>query len=132
MTTKSRTLSATLLLVSAVMLISCTACSLRRSEASIRASLLRRVPVGTSRDTLETFLQKKEWEHQSAAGFTRPILETDTKSRPEVRESVSAQLGYYREGLLYAPETLVWATWLMDTNNRVLDIWVWKYTHAGF
>jgi len=81
---------------------------------------------------LETYLQKKDLQHQSAAGFARPILGADSSTRPDVRESVSAQLGYYRGFMPMSPETQVWATWLIDTNNRVMDVWVWKYTHAGF
>jgi hypothetical protein len=101
--------SAILLLL--VLVCSCGTNSLHRSEDRIRASLLKRTPVGSSRDGVDAYLQKQGWEHQIAPGYTRPILGADDKSRPDVRQSISAKLGDYRQGMLYAPLTDVWATW---------------------
>jgi hypothetical protein len=95
---------------------SCTTHFLRKPEDQIRASLLKRTPVGTSRDSVEAYLEKRGWQNYTAPGQRQPI---------------SARLGSYQHGMLYAPTTDVWAKWLIGTNDQVLDIQVTKNTRAA-
>ena len=111
---------------------SCAAPSIHGSEDSIRASLLKRTPVGTPRAAVEAYLNKRGWDYRSSPSYTRPIFGADSQPRLDVRESISAKLGDYREGMLYAPLTDVWATWLIGTNSQLVDVRVLKYTRAGF
>jgi hypothetical protein len=107
---------------------SCSSISSMRSEASIRSSLFRQTPLGSSYDDVSLFLKKKQWLDESYEGEHSGFDKQDV--RPPVTvgtSSLCGQLGSYRM-FPYFFETDVTAFWGFDANKRLIDIWVWKTT----
>jgi hypothetical protein len=108
----------TVILVSAALLL--TGCSaarpLHRSEAGIRASLLKRTPPGTPKKDVETFIAREGWHPLSTTQ-----VPTETQSAIEVyfgEYFICGTWGFAMRG--------VWGVWSFDFNSRVIDIWVHK------
>jgi len=118
-------------LASACLLLGCSAARpLHRSPAGIRASLLKRTPVGTRYEAVEAFLRKEGWQPNSYAGL-RVSAEPNPKDMAgnsptqEVRQTITVFLGDY--GVLPVFQRLVQGYWLFDTNNQLVEIFVVKH-----
>jgi len=103
-------------------------CSPMRSETSIRASLLKHTPVGSSASEVRAFAEKKGWLDQTYAGTNLGFYKQEPGEPPYPVgvSSLRGDLGHY-----YLPfRTDVAAFWGFDTNGRLIDVWVWKETDA--
>jgi hypothetical protein len=116
----------------ALLAVSCS--SLHRSEDDIRTSLLKKTPIGTTSETVEAYLKEKGWGYRVADGFASPCpgLFVNKNERPDVKQSIGAELGSYRAGVISFSWTHVWGTWLIDTNNQLTGLWIYKQTQASF
>ena len=99
---------------------------LRRSEATIRESLLQDMPLGTKLSEVHDFILEQDWKLKSIneeTGFydqrTKPPKETG-------EQSIRASLGNYHNPFL----TNVTVFWGFDRNSELIDIWVWKTTDS--
>jgi hypothetical protein len=104
-----------------------SSCSLLRSETSIRASLLKQTPIGSSLSDVRAFVAKRGWLDRSYVG-TNGFLKQEVGSPIQVVgvSSICGQLGHY-----WLPfRTDVTAFWGFDANGRLIDVWVWKTTDA--
>jgi hypothetical protein len=112
--------------------VSCSV--LHRPEDDIRASLLKKTPEGTTSETIEAYLKQKGLEYRVADGFAGPCpsLYVNKNDRPDVKQSISAELGSYRAGFLSLSWTHVWGTWLIGTNNQLTGLWIYKQTQVSF
>jgi hypothetical protein len=113
--------------VTAAALIAWLFCfSLHRPESFIRASLLRSTPLGSNSREVRTFVEGRGWlarDYIGNAGFLKqeagvPAVEVGVTS-------IQGDLGHYRSGLF---QTYVTAFWGFDTNDHLIDVWVWKTT----
>jgi hypothetical protein len=105
-----------------------SSCSSLRSESSIRASLLKQMPIGSSSSDVRTFVAKKGWLDQSYAGtnFGYYKQEPGEPAHTVGVSSICGQLGHY-----YLPfRTDVTAFWGFDADGHLMDVWVWKTTDA--
>lgn len=118
------------ILLTTLFLLGCSgARPLRRSEESIRSSLLKRTPPGTSYEHVLAYLTKHwrtnlviagpprgDWLGRGRAAGNPPSVSVAT--------NVYVPLGdYYRFPLF---EIGVVGIWLFDTNMQVTDVWVGK------
>ena len=94
--------------------------SLFRSEASIRASLLKQMPLGSNSVDVREFVDKHGWLVRNYVGNTG-FLKQETSAPSEVVgvTSIEGNLGDY--WLMN-----VTAFWGFDSSNRLVDVWVWK------
>jgi hypothetical protein len=102
--------------------------SLRRPEHMIRASLLRSTPLGSSSQQVRALLQSRGWistNYIGSAGFLKQ--ETGAPDVVVGATSLRGEIGSYRS-LPYLFETSVTAFWGFDTNDHLIDVWVWKTT----
>jgi hypothetical protein len=102
--------------------------SLRRPEPMIRASLLRSTPLGSSSRQVRALLQRQGWLSTNYIG-SGGFLKQET-GEPDVvvgATSLRGELGSYRS-VPYLFETSVTAFWGFDTNDYLIDVWVWKTT----
>lgn len=95
--------------ISLLLLVSgCSAARpLHRSKASIRASILKRTPLGTSKKEVEKFIAKEGWRPES----------DEPPSRIEVR------FGGY---VIFFGTCDVYGTWQFDRGDRLSDFQVTK------
>ncbi len=119
--------------LASVLLLGCTAAQpLHRSPASIRASLLRHTPIGTSYQAVEAFVRKEGWQPHTIEGAHLPdrLLGDAAGFVPaqQVRRSMDVYLGDYWAWPIFGRK--VWGYWLFDTNNRLLEVWVTKHTQG--
>jgi hypothetical protein len=102
---------------------------LRWSEASIRASLLKQTPLGSSSGQVRGFVMAQGWLDRNYIG-NRGFLKTEI-GVPVVQEravgatSIRGELGHYQSVPF---QTYVTAFWGFDTNDQLIDVWVWKTT----
>jgi hypothetical protein len=100
---------------------------LHRSEASIRASLLRQTPLGSSSSEVRALLEQRGWLNRNYHGTTGYYYQPSTEPARTVGvTSLSANLGDYG----FPFRTNVSAFWGFDRDDRLIDIWVWKTTDA--
>jgi hypothetical protein len=94
--------------------------SLLRSEASIRASLLKQMPLGSSSVDVREFVDKHGWRVSNYVGNTGFVKqEAGASSKVIGVTSIRGNLGDY--WLMN-----VTAFWGFDSSNRLVDVWVWK------
>jgi hypothetical protein len=100
-----------------------SSCSSMRSEASIRASLLKQKPLGSSLSDVHAFVEKRRWIDRSYIGTTGFYEQEPGEPAHTVGvSSICGQLGYY-----YLPfRTDVTAFWGFDASGRLIDVWVWN------
>ena len=79
---------------------------LRRPESSIRASLLRSTPLGSSSHEVRAFVKSQGWT-EGPVGVT----------------SIQGDLGHYRS---LPFQTYVTALWSFDTDDHLIDVRVEK------
>jgi hypothetical protein len=105
--------------------------SLLRSEASIRASLLKQTPLGTSSVEVRAFIDKQKWvvdkkqelDYWIYLSSNDRLWHQDSKLREVIfTNSFNVHIGHY---WLPLPVTVT-AFWGLDTSNRLIDIWVVK------
>jgi hypothetical protein len=98
--------------------------SLFRSEASIRASLLRQTPLGSSSSDVRAFVDQQGWLVRNYAGSTGFLKQESGRPSEVVGvTSIEGNLGDFLN-------RNVTAYWGFDSSNRLMDIWVWK-TYAA-
>jgi hypothetical protein len=105
-----------------------SSCSSLRSESSIRASLLKETPLGSSSSDVRAFVANQGWLDRSYAGTNFGFYKQESgEPAHEVGvSSICGQLGHY-----WLPfRTDVTAFWGFDTNGHLIDVWVWKTTDA--
>ena len=112
MNTKSTMILAIFTTLVLLMLGCSPAWPLHRSEDSIRASLLKRTPVGTSHEKVEAYVG--QWR-----GWTVHDLGS---------QEIDVDLGAYTTSL--ASATMVSAQWYFDTNGCLYKISVQKFNHG--
>jgi hypothetical protein len=94
--------------------------SLLRSEVSIRASLLKQTPLGTSSAEVRAFVDKQGWlvrNYVGSTGFVKQELGTPNEVIGVT--SIEGNLGDF----LTMNVTVFWG---FDSSNRLVDIWVWR------
>lgn len=92
-----------------------TARPLHRSEAHIRAALLKKTPIGTSEQDVQKFIEKEGWKRDESfqAG------------------GICVYFGSYTVWNIVMPANRgVWGTWTFDPNGRLIDIYVSKGTDS--
>jgi hypothetical protein len=97
--------------------------SLRGSEATIRARLLREVPLGSSMNQVEQQIAKHGWALDYVdrnAGFDD---QREKPSKVTGSKSIRASLGDYRGFPFMVNVTVFWG---FDGSGSLIDIWVWK------
>jgi hypothetical protein len=103
-----------------------------RSEDSVYNSLIKKTPKGSPCEAVEAYLKKKGLGYQVADGLSRPERYDAKDSRPDVKQTISAELDSYGGGFMSLSVVEVWGSWLIGTNNQLLDIYVWKNEHVQF
>jgi hypothetical protein len=125
----------------AVLLAGCSVASpLRRSEARIRASLLERTPPGTPEEDVNGFMATQRRWHLGQARWVDPKAGARSTMKraveyaggPPVRDEVThmlqARFGHYRTWPFFL--RYVYGYWGFDTNDHLVDIWIYKVTDA--
>jgi hypothetical protein len=97
-----------------------TSYSLFRSEASIRASLIKQTPLGTSSTDVRAFVEKHGWLVKNYVGNSG-FLKQDS-GRPSEVVGVSSIKGNLGDYWLMN----ITAFWGFDNSNRLIDVWVWR------
>ena len=110
MKTFVRLIAVTLTLV----VVGCSAARpLHRSEASIKASLLKRTPLGTSRTDVRKFIARQGWK-----------VEQDSRvpaGAPCPRENV-----FFGSYFIFFGECDVYGVWTFDAAEKLIDLSVQK------
>lgn len=93
------------------------------SEASVRASLLAQMPVGSSLDKVRAFAQKRGWVEPAAQLDSYVIFPAGTSGL-----TVTAFSGHlWQDPFPYRTE--VGAIWQFDPSNRLYDVHVSRYRY---
>jgi hypothetical protein len=105
-------------------LTGCSTAGILRREESIEASLLRRTPLGSTREAVMAFIAQEGWtDVRTGGGYWR-------NDRPQGAavgsSSIQVSLGRYYMPLL----TMVEARWAFDSNGKVIDVNVRKSVDA--
>jgi hypothetical protein len=113
-----------ILLVSVILVAGCSAARpLHRSAASIRHSLLKRTPPGTSEQQVAAFIAREGWTIDHSEMNLELIHEEG--GGPPVPEGVhdiwSAYLGSY---IIFFGTRTTWGNWAFDANGRLIDVWI--------
>ena len=106
-------------------------CMLHRSASSIRGALLKQTPVGTPYEVVEAFVKSKrwDWEPSSWSAQYRSLKLNGAEaavgcSTNVVSKAMGAYLGDY--GVLPFSQCQVSGFWLFDTNNELMNIYIFK------
>ncbi len=100
---------------------------LRRSDASIKASLLRQTPLGSSRSEVGAVLERHGWLDRNYSGTTGYYCQAPgDPARTVGVTSLAGNLGDY--GFPFPTNVAVF--WGFDRDDHLIDIWVWKTTDA--
>jgi hypothetical protein len=123
---KRRFLLAAFSVVVFVLVVCFSGCSLCRPESSIRASLLRGTPLGSTSQEVRAFVQSRGWLDRNYIGDSGFLKQEAGVPAVEVGvTSIRGELGRYWSVPF---QTSVTAFWGFDANGRLIDIWVWKTT----
>lgn len=131
---------ATPILTTALLLVLASGCSaarpLHRSEASIRASLLSRTPLGSSRPDVEKFIRSQGWRVEPVKdpplpGWKQPVVPVmppfGRVGQPPVpeqtRSMIKADFGTYA---YFVGTCYVDGWWAFDATDRLVQVWVNK------
>ena len=97
-------------IATALVVTGCSAARpLHRSEAHIRAALLKKTPIGTSAQDVHKFIKKEGWYETVETGRTTAYFG-----------------GYFICGFWGFAERDVFGKWTFDSNGRLIDIQVSK------
>ena len=91
-----------------------------RSEASIRASLLKLTPIGTNATEVRLFVKKQGWLVPNYIGNTGFLKQVS--GLPSEVVGVTSIQGNLDDFL----NRNVTAYWGFDSSGNLIDIWVWK------
>jgi hypothetical protein len=117
-----------------LVLVSCsTARPLSRSDEKIRASILKRMPLGCSSDQVRAFIKEKHWSVYSESRDKGFVMR-----RPGQNEAYSAEVGSSfvacelgaTHFVMFPFETTKYAYWGFDKSGRLIDVWVDENTDA--
>lgn|SRR6266540_828856 len=104
---------------------------LRRSEANLRASLLKSTPPGSSFSDVWTFAGKRSWlvrGHGTNYGITpADVGGPRAATEPVGVKSIHGHLGHYW-GCPWRID--VDAYWAFNAEDRLIDVWIWKTPDA--
>jgi hypothetical protein len=110
-----------------------TARPLCRSDEKIRASILKRTPVGCSSDRVYALIREEHWPRHDegpSAGFQKIAPGLSESHSPVVGDSfVACELGV-THFVMFPFETVKYAYWAFDTSGHVIDVWVVEDTDA--
>jgi hypothetical protein len=123
--------------LSAALFLAVVGCSsvrpLCRSDESIRASLLKQTPLGTSSDRVYAFITEQRWpiyRESRDAGFTMHLPGRNEAHSPVVGSSfVACKLGT-THFVMFPFETMKYAYWGFDKSGHLVEIWVDQDTGA--
>lgn len=119
--------------ISIIMVGCSTARPLCRSDEKIRASILKRTPIGCSSDRVYTFIKEEHWpihDESRNAGFRKIVPGLSEAHSPVVGDSfVACELGT-THFVMFPFETVKYAYWGFDTSGHVVDVWVDEDTDA--
>jgi hypothetical protein len=106
--------------------------SLRRPESSIRASLLKQTPLGSTSQEVRALMERRGWLDRHYVGSTGFLKQDPGVPAVEVGvTSIRGELGHYWQLPRPLPfRTDVTAFWGFDKEGRLIDLWVWKTTDA--
>jgi len=109
------------LALASLLITGCSAARpLHRSEAGIRASLLKRTPLGTSKKEVEAFIAREGWQPRSETGAPRTE-----------QSAIQVHFGeYFICGTWGFAMRGVWCHWRFDDDGHLVDIWVHKENDA--
>ena len=85
---------------------------LHRSEANIRASLLKRTPLGMSKRDVETFITKEGWHPESQPGVLKGA-----------HSAIEVDFGGYT---IWFGTCYVYGLWGFDNDDRLIELSVSK------
>jgi hypothetical protein len=118
---------AVVLAVAALLITGCSAARpLHRSHASIRASLLKRTPLGTSKQQVERFVAKEGWRvsHDNAYLLPRAVKQGGGPPVPtNVQNVLMADFGGY---FIFLGTREIYGLWGFDADGHLVDIWIYK------
>ena len=104
-----------------------------RSEEKVRASILKRTPLGCSRVQVSAFIKQQRWTIYSEGryeGFmTRPPGQDGTHSVAAGTTFVARDIGTTHL-VMFPFATDVLAYWDFDNSGRLIDVWVDQQTDA--
>jgi hypothetical protein len=101
---------------------------LTRSKAEVRAWLLRKTPIGSTREQIMATIEREQWEgHPEYRGEGHPEVELAARHLHRQYPGYGAELGPY-----YFPPFYFWpchasAYWLFGADDRVTEIFVSKW-----
>ena len=99
---------------------------LHRSAASIRRSLLKRTPPGTSEQQVAAFIAREGWRIDRQNSINHEFMPYDNGG-PRVPEKVHDLWSAYLGGYVYFFGTRVtYGIWAFDANGRLIDIWIYR------
>lgn len=115
---------ALIVLIAGVVIIAISALTfphyLFRSEAGIRASLLKQTPLGTSSTDVHAFVDKQGWLVRNYVGNTGFLRQKSDGQNDVVGvSSICGNLGDFWN-------MNITAFWGFDSRNQLIDIWVWR------
>jgi len=106
-------------------------CMLHRSADNIRGSLLKRTPIGTRYESVESFVRAEGWQWQPSSWIgprnswkSKAEEMAAASSTNEVRKRMEAYLGDC--GVFPVSQWQVSGYWLFDSNDELIDICVFK------
>ena len=112
-----------------LVVLGAVACSpLRRAPQSIRASLLKAMPLGTDVAVVRENLEKK-FPGKAVYDDQRGFMKQENGIEVVGVSSIKVHLGTYRQ-IPIPLETDVTAFWGFDKGGKLIDVWVWKTTDA--
>ncbi len=98
-----------------------------RSDESIRASLLKRTPLGSSTNQVYAFIKQHQWpiyRESADTGFTMRLPGRNEAHSPVVGSSfVACELGTTCF-VMFPFETMKFAYWGFDKSGHLIEVWV--------
>jgi hypothetical protein len=95
--------------------------SLLAPESTIRASLLKQTPLGSSKAEVRAVVDKRGWADPDNKGELGGIRFSDSGQKL-ITTSIGGRLGHYS----FPYSTDVFAVWEFDPSNRLIEIQVTK------